>query len=78
MTVSTLGVFCRAWSQTALRLMGLVPRYTSLAVMSILHSESLIRLARAEEEKPAKTMECTAPIRAQASMAMASSGIMGM
>jgi len=30
-----------------------------------------MRLASAEEEKPAKTMECTAPILAQANMAMA-------
>jgi hypothetical protein len=29
-------------------------------------------------EKPAKITECTAPIRAQASMAMTSSGTIGM
>ena len=58
--------------------MGLVPRYTSFAVINNVHSESLIRLESAVAEKPAKTMECTAPIRAQANMAMDNSGIIGM
>ena len=35
------------------------------------------KLAKAEEEKPANTTECTAPILAQANMATAASGIMG-
>ena len=45
--------------------------------MSILQLESLMRLAMAELENPANTMECTAPMRAQANMAIASSGIIG-
>ena len=39
---------------------------------------SLLRSAMASAENPPKTTEWTAPIRAQASMAMASSGIIGM
>ena len=46
-------------------------------VMTILHSASLIRAAREADEKPAKTTECIAPIRAQARVAIAKSGIIG-
>jgi hypothetical protein len=36
-----------------------------------------MRAARLAGAKPPKTTECTAPMRAQASMAMAASAIMG-
>ncbi len=39
---------------------------------------SSMRLASSCPAKPPKTTECTAPMRAQASMAIAASGIMGM
>ena len=42
-----------------------------------LQSQSLIRVANAVAENPAKTTECTAPILAQAKMATVSSGIIG-
>ncbi len=45
--------------------------------MTILHSESFIRVANAVDENPAKTTECIAPIRAQANTEMANSGIIG-
>jgi hypothetical protein len=45
--------------------------------MTILHSLSIIRLATAEAENPAKTTECMAPILAQAKMETANSGIIG-
>ena len=38
-------------------------------VMTTLALQSLMRFAKASGEKPAKTMEWIAPIRAQASMA---------
>jgi hypothetical protein len=37
-----------------------------------------MRAASSAAAKPPKTTECTAPSRAQASMAMAASGIIGM
>jgi len=40
--------------------------------------QSSIRVASSLAAKPPKTTECTAPIRAQASMAIAASGTMGM
>jgi hypothetical protein len=45
--------------------------------MTTLASASLMRLARASEEKPPKTTEWAAPRRAQASIATAASGIIG-
>ncbi len=45
-------------------------------VITTLASASMIRSARASEEKPPNTTLCTAPMRAQASMATGSSGIM--
>ena len=39
---------------------------------------SSMRVASSREENPPNTTEWTAPIRAQASMAMAASGTMGM
>ena len=46
--------------------------------MITLAEESLFRSAMASAEKPPKTTQWTAPMRAQASMAIASSGIIGM
>ena len=45
------------------------PRRPSSAVMRKLDSQSWMRLARLSGEKPPKTIECTAPMRAQASIA---------
>jgi hypothetical protein len=45
------------------------PRGASSAVITTFAPQSTIREASASGEKPAKTMECTAPIRAQASIA---------
>ena len=77
MQLSTVGLFLRASS--ALGLSGMVrpARSTASDVTRTLASESWMRDCRLMAEKPAKTMECMAPMRAQASMAMASSGIMG-
>jgi hypothetical protein len=46
--------------------------------MSTLASASLMRSASASALKPPKTTVCGAPMRAQASIAMGSSGIIGM
>ena len=51
-----------------------VPRMAVSCVMSNLHAESLIRSRRDSAENAPKTMEWTAPMRAQASIAIASSG----
>ena len=53
------------------------PRRPSSAVTIYSESQSSIRPASASGEKPPKTMEWTAPMRAQASMATAASGIIG-
>ena len=45
------------------------PRNPSSAVMTTLDLQPSMRPASASGEKPPNTMECTAPIRAQASMA---------
>jgi hypothetical protein len=45
--------------------------------MRTLHSASLIRSRNDSEEKPPKTTECGAPIRAHANIAAGSSGIIG-
>ena len=45
------------------------PRGAWSAVITTLASQPLIRAASASEEKPAKTIEWIAPMRAQASMA---------
>src|ERR1700688_1867604 len=55
----------------------LPPRSPSSAVMTMLEPQSAIRPPSASDEKPANTTECTAPIRAHASIAMAISGIIG-
>jgi len=51
---------------------------TASQLITALHWASTSRLARDSLENPPKTTVCTAPIRAQASMAMGSSGTMGM
>jgi hypothetical protein len=48
---------------------GLPPRRPSSQVMTKVDSQSTMRPASASGEKPPKTIECTAPIRAQASIA---------
>ena len=77
MTFSTELVFSRASSTTAFTAMFLAPLKFPSDVSTILAWQSLIRSAKAEEENPAKTTECTAPILAQANIATAASGIMG-
>jgi hypothetical protein len=47
------------------------------AVMTSLAWQSKMRSATDWALKPPKTTECTAPMRAQASMAMAASGTIG-
>ena len=54
------------------------PLLPSSAVNTHAELQSSMRPLRDSEENPANTMEWMAPIRAQASMVMASSGIMGM
>lgn len=58
--------------------MVLPPLLPSSAVNTHRLLQSSMRPLRDSEEKPANTMEWMAPMRAQASMVMASSGIMGM
>jgi hypothetical protein len=53
----------------ALSAVVLPPRGAKSAVMTTRAPQSLMRLASASGEKPAKTTEWTAPMRAQASMA---------
>ena len=55
----------------------LPPRKPSSAVMTSFDWLSTIRLARLSAEKPPKTTECTAPIRAQASIEIIASGTIG-
>jgi hypothetical protein len=71
------GQFASATSAFAFRGTLRPPRRPSSAVISTLQALSWLRLARLSGEKPPKTMECTAPIRAQASIATAASTIIG-
>ena len=57
---------------------GLPRRQPPSAVMTSLACELTIRPLSASAEKPPKTTVCGAPIRAQASIAIGSSGIIGM
>ena len=77
MTSDTWGQSSRASSTLRFRGMTLPPRRPSSAVMTIRLSQSWIRPAMLSGEKPPKITECTAPIRAQASMATAAWGIIG-
>jgi hypothetical protein len=67
-----------ASSAAAFRLTALPRRQPPSAVISTLAWASLIRPASASALKPPKTTVCGAPMRAQASMAIGSSGIIGM
>ena len=53
------------------------PRRPSSAVMTSVEAQSMMRPARASGEKPPKTTEWIAPMRAQARTATAISGIIG-
>ena len=55
----------------------LPPRRPSFAVTTSFAPASRMRSRSDSAEKPAKTTECTAPMRAQASIVAASSGIIG-
>ena len=58
--------------------MRLPPRTPSSAVITAQASQSAMRPARLSGEKPPNTTEWIAPMRAQASIAAAASGIIGM
>ena len=76
-TVSTQSTLVKPASTLALRPILLPPRKPSSAVITILLLEPFTRPAIASGEKPPKITECTAPIRAQANIATAASGIIG-
>ncbi len=67
-TFSTSDSPSTAWSTVALSGMRLPPRSPSLAVSTTLQPASRMRSRSDSAEKPAKTTEWTAPMRAQASM----------
>ena len=77
-TCSTDGVLASATSTVGLRRPGLPRRQPPSAVMTTLHSASLMRSASESALKPPNTTEWAAPMRAQASSAAGSSGIIGM
>ena len=68
-----------ATASSAMRLSGRTwpRRYPPSAVIRTVAVASWIRSRSDSAEKPPKTTECTAPIRAQASIEMAASGTMG-
>ena len=76
-TFSTVGQLSSALSTLAFSGTILPPRRPSLAVITTLDPQSSMRPARLSGEKPPNTTECTAPMRAQASMATAAAGIIG-
>ena len=76
--VLIVGVSARALSTFALSGMTLPRRQPPSAVMQSLAPQSLMRSRSASAEKPPKTTVWGAPMRVQASMAIAASGIMGM
>ncbi len=78
MTCSMVGVPATASSAWCLRPTLRPRRQPPSAVMSTFAPASLIRSARASEENPPKTTVKGAPMRAQASIATGSSGIIGM
>ena len=73
----TDGHCTKASSTTVFKGTSLVPLKPPSAVITRLHWASSIRSAIDWAEKPPKTTECTAPIRAQANTAIANSGTMG-
>ena len=56
----------------------LPPRLPASALTMTVGSASSMRLARLTLAKPPNTTECSAPMRAQASIANTASGIIGM
>ncbi len=76
-TVSTLGQSFRASSVLALRGTFLPPRKPSSAVMTQFESQPIIRADKLSGENPPNTIEWTAPIRVQASIATAASTTIG-
>ncbi len=82
----TTMIFCTQWvrglvnASSTLSLSGtfLPPRMPSSAVITTFDCPSMMRPANASGEKPPNTTEWMAPMRAQASIAMAASGIIGM
>ncbi len=77
-TVSTIDMPSIARSTIALSGMRLPPRMPSLAVITTLQRASTMRSRSASAAKPPNTTECTAPMRAHASIAYTVSGIIGM
>ena len=77
MQVLTAGQEFIASSAAALRGTLLPPRSPPSAVIMMVPEQSRMRSRRASAEKPPNTTLWMAPMRAQASMAMGSSGIMG-
>ena len=71
---------CDAIAASTFALSGtfLPPRTPSSAVITSVEAQSAMRPASDSGEKPPNTTECTAPMRAQASIATAASGIIGM
>ncbi len=68
-TLATTGARASASSQLAFSGTVLPPRRPSSLVMTMRLSQSVMRWARLSGAKPPNTTECTAPMRAQASMA---------
>jgi len=77
MTLSIEGVSARASSALAFRGVTLPPRGPPSAVTSTFASQSLMRSRNESAEKAPNTTEWGAPMRAQASIEIGSSGIMG-
>ena len=77
-TDRTSGHFCNASSTAGLSAAGAPRRYPPSAVITTRASQSRIRSDRAVAEKPPNTTVCGAPRRAQASIAITVSGIIGM
>ncbi len=75
---STVGDFCKARSTFSFNGNCLPRRQPPSAVRITLAEALLFRSAMASAEKPPKMTQWIAPIRAQASMAIASSGTSGM
>ena len=72
-----VGVSAMASSELSFSGTALPRRQPPSAVISTLASASMMRPRSASAEKPPKTTEWGAPMRAQASMATGSSGIIG-
>src|SRR5260370_25605201 len=70
----TEGVSCNASSTAAFNFTSLPRRQPPSAVTTSLHCASLMRSTSAVLEKPPKTTECVAPMRAHASIEIANSG----